>query len=47
MRLEKMPDVSEKFPAYFKGRKCLRKKVLRFGQTAKLLHFAGINFCGS
>jgi len=26
---------------YFKGRKCLRKKVLQFGRTAKYLRFCG------
>ena len=32
-------------PTYFKRKRTLRKKVLQFGKAAKLLHFAGINFC--
>ena len=32
---------------YFKGRKCLRKKLLWFGFAAKLFHFVGKNFRGS
>ena len=32
---------------YFKGKKYFWKKVLWLCKTAKLLHFAGMNFCGS
>ena len=33
---------------YFKGRKCLRKKLLRFSFAPKFLHFSGEkNFHGS